>query len=224
MVCLFLSSAWSNPLNNHLFQGQQRVFSEHAAGLATLREHHPLRTRSPVGAGINLSRFSQHKDLPSAPWALWFAARSSNPCQSAFPGVPCPSSPAQSGARLGESGRWWRGVLTLLSWPLSPRLSLCDFETTLNHCAGEDVLDDGGGDVDEANEDASTEALYRVTQGLRSDGAWGQTGGDVILELRVTVILQPPPATSVRLSFRMLGDHFTSENPTEPQNFLLRIL
>lgn len=77
----------------------------------------------------------------------------------------------QTGARLGESGRWWRGVLTLLSWPLSPRLSLCDFETTLNHCAGEDILDDGGGGVDEANEDASTEALHRVTQGLRSDGA-----------------------------------------------------
>ena len=154
----------------------------------------------------------------------------SNPCQPAFPGVPCPSSPAQSPFTLRPVHAWVSPVgvgeafSTLLAWPLSPRVSLCDFQTTLKHCAGEDVLDDDGGGVDEANEDASTEALHQVTQGLWSDGAWGQTGGDVVLELRVTVILQPPPTTSVHLSFRMLRDHFTSENQTEPQNFLLCIL
>lgn len=64
--------------------------------LAALREHHLLWVCSPVGAGINLDHFFQHKDLPNELQAHWFTAQTPNSCQPGFPGAPCPYFPAWS--------------------------------------------------------------------------------------------------------------------------------
>lgn len=119
------------------FKDKQRISNELTTGLATLRGRHPLWIRSPVGSGISLGHFSQHRDLRSTPRAHWFNAPNSNPCQSAFSRVPFLHSPEplHPAAVLCKPG-WGRlverqfrqGLLTSLLVPNS--LSGCDFEQT----------------------------------------------------------------------------------------------
>lgn len=191
MICLFLSSVWSNTLNNHSLQGRQSIFSELAAGLAKLREHHPLRACSPVGAGINLGHFLQHKDLPSARRALWFTACTNEPLptrrpRGCVPSLPRPGASAP-GCMCGWGGRLLVRRLMLLSRPLNFPLSPKHFSvgvtfrqlwTTVRECMS---LLTVVGMLMEQNADASTEPLASPAVALCfirlwSHKAFGQTG------------------------------------------------